>query len=180
MLVKRSKIVVVPLGDVDFMLVNRLATNIGPIFGRSVDILKGMKVPEEAYNVIRNQHYASIILAKLERVKANPRELIMGIAEEDIYLPDESHILGHSDPILGTAVVSLFNIRQEFYGLPEDDSKVYDRLFKQSVHQMAHLLSMTSCRNPKCVNFYSQDMFDIDSKGEKFCDVCKRQLLEKK
>jgi archaemetzincin len=178
MLVKRSKIVVVPLGEVDFMLVNRLATNIGPIFGRSVDILKGMKVPEEAYNVIRNQYYASIVLAKLERVKANPRELVLGIAEEDIYLPDEAYVLGHSDPLMGTAVVSLFKIRQEFYGLPEDDSKVYGRLYKQSVHQVAHLFNMTSCRNPKCVNYYSQDMFDIDTKGEKFCDLCKRQLLE--
>ncbi len=56
----KSKIVVVPLGEVDFMLVNRLATNIGPIYGRSVDILKGMKMPDEAYNVVRNQSYASI------------------------------------------------------------------------------------------------------------------------
>ena len=74
MLQKKAKIVVVPLGEVDFMMVNRLATSIGPVFGRSVDILKGMKVPEEAFNVIRNQHYGSIILAKLERVKANPKE----------------------------------------------------------------------------------------------------------
>ena len=39
----KAKIVVVPLGEVDFMLVNKLATNIGPVFSRSVDILKGMK-----------------------------------------------------------------------------------------------------------------------------------------
>jgi len=162
------------------MMVNRLATSIGPVFGRSVDILKGMKIPEEAFNVIRNQHYASIILAKLERVKANPRELIVGVCEEDLYLPDEAYILGYSDTILGTSVVSLFRIRQEFYGLPEDDMKIYTRLFKQSVHQVAHLSGLTSCRNPKCVNYYSQDMFDIDNKGEKFCDICKRQLAQTK
>lgn len=180
MLQKKSKIVVVPLGEVDFMLVNRLATSIGPIFGRSVDILKGMKIPEEAYNVIRNQHYGSIILAKLERIKANPKELVIGICEEDLYLPDEAFVLGTSDLVLGTAVVSLFRIRQEFYGLPEDDTKIYSRLYKQAVHQVAHLTGMTSCRNPRCVNYYSQDMFDIDAKGEKFCDICKRQLVEKR
>jgi len=179
MLLKKAKIVVVPLGEVDFMLVNRLATTIGPVFGRSVDILKGMKIPEEAYNVIRNQHYASIILAKLERVKANPRELILGVSEEDIYMPDEPYILGHADVVLGTGVISLFRIRQEFYGLPEDEQKVYGRLFKQSVHLMSHLFELSGCRNPKCINFYSQDMFDIDNKGEKLCDICKRQLLEK-
>ncbi|HDL03404.1 MAG: hypothetical protein DRP46_12355 [Candidatus Zixiibacteriota bacterium] len=176
MLQRKAKIVVVPLGEVDFMMVNRLATSIGPVFSRSVDILKGMKIPDEAFNVIRNQHYASIVLAKLERVKANPRELVVSVCEEDLYLPDEAYILGHADAILGTAVVSLFRIRQEFYGLPEDDMKIYTRMFKQSIHQMAHLIGMTSCRNPKCVNYYSQDMFDIDTKGEDFCDICKRQL----
>jgi archaemetzincin len=176
----KAKIVVVPLGEVDFMLVNSLATNIGPVFNRSVDILKGMKIPEEAYNVIRNQYYASILLAKLERVKANPHEYILGVCEEDIYLPDEPYVLGHSDAVLGTAVVSLQIIRQEFYGLPEDEMRVYSRLFKQAVHQVAHLFNISSCRNPKCINYYSQEMFDIDDKGENFCDICKRQLTGKK
>ena len=176
----KAKIVVVPLGEVDFMMVNRLATNIGPVFGRSVDILKGMKMPDEAYNVVRGQYYATILLNKLERVKANQKEFVMGVCEEDIYLPDEAYIIGHSDIIGGTAIVSLFRIRQEFYGLPEDEMKVYTRLFKQSVHQLAHLFDMTSCRNPRCVNYYSQNMMDIDIKGEKFCDICKRQLTEKR
>jgi archaemetzincin len=180
MALKKAKIVVVPLGEVEFMLINRLATNIGPIFGRSVDILKGMKIPEESYNVVRNQYYASIIHSKLERVKANPREFILGICEEDIYLPDEAYVIGHADTVLGASVLSLFRIRQEFYGLPENDMLVYSRLFKQSVHFLAHLFGLSSCKNSKCVNYYSQDMFDIDNKGEKFCDICRRQIVRKK
>jgi len=176
MMLKKAKIVVVPLGEVEFMLVNRLATNIGPVFGRSVDILKGMKIPEESYNVIRNQYYASIIHSKLERVKANSRELIVGVCEEDIYLPDEAYIIGHDDSVLGASVVSLFRIRQEFYGLPENDNKIYTRLFKQAIHHIAQLFELPSCKNPKCVNYFSQQMFDIDNKGEKFCDICRRQL----
>ena len=180
MILKKDKIVVVPLGEVEFMLVNRLATNIGPIFGRAVDIIKGMKVPEESYNVVRNQFYASIINAKLERVKANSREFILGVCEDDIYLPDEAFVLGYSDAVLGAAVISLYRIRQEFYGLPEDEMKIYSRLLKQSVHHSAHLFGLPSCRNPKCVNYYSQDMFHIDEKNENFCDICRRQLKGKK
>ncbi len=172
----KSKIVVVPLGEVDFMMVNRLAAEVGPVFNRSVDILKGMKLPVEAHNVVRNQYYAQVILSKLERAKANNREKILGICEEDLYLPDDSYILGHADTLSGTAVVSLFHIRQEFYGLPEDESKIYPRLFKEAVHQLAHLFHLSECRNPKCVNYYSQVMLDIDNKGEKFCDICLRQL----
>ena len=136
----KSKIVVVPLGEVDFMLVNRLAADIGPVFNRSIDILKGMKMPQEAHNIIRNQHYAAVIISKLERLKANSREKVIGICEEDLYLPDEVNVLGYSDAVACTAVVSLFHIRQEFYGLPEDDKKIYPRLYKESVHQLGHLL----------------------------------------
>ena len=176
MVLSKLKIVVVPLGEVDFMMVNRLAADIGPVFNRSIDILKGMKMPTEAHNIIRNQYYATVILSKLERTKANNREKVIGVCEEDLYLPEEHFILGYSNPLAGTAVVSLFQLRQEFYGLPEDDKKIYPRLYKEGVHQIAHLFDLSECRNPKCVNYYSQLMLDIDSKKEKFCDICRRKL----
>jgi archaemetzincin len=164
------------MGEVDYMLVNRLATAIGPVFNRSVDILKGMKLPTEAFNVVRNQHYARVVLAKLERAKANSREKVIAVCEEDLYVPDETFVMGWGDGLSGTAIVSLYHIRQEFYGLPEDERKVYPRLYKEAVHHLSHLFDLTECRNPKCVNYYSQEMLDIDSKSERFCDVCRRQL----
>ncbi len=164
------------MGEVDFMLVNRLASAVGPVFNRSVDILKGMKMPSEAYNVVRNQFYAQVILAKIERTKANSREKVIAVCEEDLYLPDDPFVMGWVDRLSGTAVVSLYRIRQEFYGLPEDEGKVYPRLFKEAVHRLAHLFDLTECRNPKCVNYFSQIMLDIDNKSDKFCDICRRQL----
>jgi archaemetzincin len=172
----KSKIVVVPLGEVDFILVNRLAVELGPVFNRSVDIIKGMKLPQEALNMTRNQYYAQVVLSKLERAKANSREKVIAVCEEDLYLPDDNYVLGHTDILAGAAVVSLYRIRQEFYGLPEDENKVYPRLFKETIHRIAHLFQLSECRNPKCVNYYSQVMLDIDSKSENFCDVCRRRL----
>ena len=138
-----------------------------------------MKVPDEAYNVIRSQHYASIILQKLERIKANSKEQIVAVCEEDIYLPDEAYVLSHYDTVSGTAVVSLNKVRQEFYGLPEDETKVYDRLFKLAVQQVALLSEVAGCRNPVCVNHYSMNMMDIDHRGSRLCDICRRQLGSK-
>lgn len=158
------------------MLVNRLASALGPVFNRSVDILKGMKLPPEAYNVIRNQYYAQVILSKLERAKANNREKVIAVCEEDLYVPGEAYVMGWGDGLSGTAVVSFHHIRQEFYGLPEDERKVYPRLFKEAVHHLGHLFELSECRNPRCVNYFSQVMLDIDNKSEKFCDICRRSL----
>ena len=41
----KSKIVVAPMGEIEFPMITRLAAEIGPVFNRSVDILKGMKMP---------------------------------------------------------------------------------------------------------------------------------------
>lgn len=172
----KSKIVVVPLGEVDFGLVNRLANQIGPVFNRSVDIIKGMKMPKEAHNIIRNQFYATVIIAKLERIKSNSREKVIAVCEESIYLPDENYVIGYADAVSGTGVVSLLQLRTEFYGLPENDSWIYPRLFKETVHRLGHSFGLAECRNPKCVNYYSQMMLDIDHKNDKFCDICKRNL----
>ena len=173
----KSKIVVIPMGEVDFSMVNRLATSLGPAFNRSVDILKGMKMPGEAYNIIRNQYYAQVVMQSVERTKANSREKVIAICEEDLYVPDENYVIGAADTVAGTAVVSLYHLRMEFYGLPEDDSKVYPRLYKEAVHRLGHLFGLSECRNPRCVNYYSQLMLDIDHKAEKMCDICVRTLV---
>ncbi len=172
----KPKLVLVPLGEVDFQMVNRAATDLGKDHNLSVDIVKGMKTPPEALNIIRNQHYALVILAKLERIKSHDREKVIAVCEEDLYLPDENYVMGYADNLSGTAVVSLYHIRQEFYGLPENDMMIYPRLRKECAHRLAHLWGLPECRNPRCVNYFSQLMLDIDNKGDRFCDICRRQL----
>ena len=176
MVLLRAKIVVVPLGESDLAVINRLAGSIGGVFNRGVDILKGMRMPSEAFNESRNQYFANIILSKLERVKANSRELVIGICEEELYLPKTHFVLGSADALSGAAVVSLFHFRQEFYGLPEDENKVYPRLYKEVIHQTAYLYSIRGCLNPSCVHYESDDMMDIDNKSARLCDICVRQL----
>jgi len=172
----RAKIVIVPLGEADLITINRLAGSLGAVFNRGVDILKGMRIPGEAFNETRNQYYARIILSKLERVKANSRELVVGVCEEDLYLPNKHFVLGYADDLSGTAVISMFHFRQEFYGLPEDDTKVYPRLYKETIHQMANLYSIPPCANPSCVHYKSREMMDIDDKSTRLCDICQHSL----
>jgi predicted Zn-dependent protease len=70
----------------------------------------------------------------------------------------------------------MFHFRQEFYGLPEDEQKVYPRLFKEVIHQLASLYSIPPCANPSCVHYESRDMMDIDNKSPRLCDICLRFL----
>ena len=46
----RGKIIVIPLGDLDFYQINKLAANLSVAFSAGVDILQGMDLPDEAEN----------------------------------------------------------------------------------------------------------------------------------
>jgi archaemetzincin len=174
----RAKIVIVPLGDVDYFQINKLSTTLSARFGHSVDILQGIKVPNEAYDLIKGQYFATMILQKLELLKANEKEKILGVIEDDIYNTRHHVLVSDVDAIGGTALVSMFQLKQQFYGLPDDEKMIYQRLVKEATRMVGALFSIPFCRNPKCVMFYSEDMFDIDQKSEKFCDICKRAYMK--
>lgn len=170
----RSKIVVVPLGEVDFFQINKLTSGLSSLFSLPSDILQGMKIPKEAHNIARNQYFSTVILQKLELLKASQREVILGLLEDDLYSASTPYIVGDSDRLGSCAVVSYFRIRQEFYGLPEDERLVFKRIFKESSRHLGRILGLTLCRNPRCIMYFSDNMFDIDQKGEKLCDICQR------
>jgi archaemetzincin len=133
-----------------------------------------MKVPKEAHNLIRNQYFSTVVLQKLELLKASQREIILGVLEEDLYNASSAYITADGDRLANCAVVSYYRIRQEFYGLPEDERLVYGRMLKESARQIGRVLGLNLCRNPRCVMYFSNDMFDIDQKSEKLCDICQR------
>ena len=170
----RSKLVVVPLGEVDFFQINRLTSSLSALFSVPSDMLQGMKLPKEAHNLIRNQYFSTVILQKLELLKTSQREIIVGVLEDDLYNAGSAYIIADSDRLGNCAVISYYRIRQEFYGLPEDERLVFRRMFKESARHVGRVLGLNLCRNPRCVMYFSNDMFDIDQKGEKLCDNCQR------
>jgi archaemetzincin len=175
---QRAKIVIVPLGDVDYFQINKLSTTLSGRFGYSVDILQGIKIPNEAYDLIKGQYFSTMILQKLELLKATDKERILGVIEDDIYNARHHVLVSDVDAVGGTGLVSLFHLKLQFYGLPDDEKLIYQRLVKEATRVVGALFSIPYCRNPKCVMYNSDEMFDIDQKSEKFCDICRRTYMK--
>ena len=175
----KGKIVIVPLGENDFLELNRLAAHLAQVFACAVDILSGARVPDEAYSPARGQYFAMILLQKLELLRSADREKILALVDEDLFTPDRAWVIGASDRIAGTSVISTHRLRQEYFGFEDEEEVVYHRTCKEAVHQLGHLFGMRSCRNPRCAMFTTERMQDIDIKREKFCDNCLRQIGRK-
>lgn len=174
--VLRNKIVVVPMGDIDYSLVNKLASQLVSYFNVGVDILQGAKIPPEAFNQQRGQHYSTVILNKLELMKSGPGEKILGLVDEDLYVPSKNYVIGESDPVGKSAVVSLFRLRRENYEMLDEAKVLYSRVLKEAVHHLGHSWGFEDCRNPKCVMYFTDDVAQVDMKTNRFCDNCLRRV----
>ena len=172
----RNKIVVVPLGEIDYVFINRLASQLVSHFKMGVDILQGAKLPQEAYNEQRGQYYSTVILNKLEILKSSPGEKMLGLVDEDLYIPTQNFVLGEADPVGDAAVISLFRLKRENYEVPDEEKVLFSRAFKEAIHQLGHLWGFVDCRNPKCVMYLPGDVSDVDRKGIRFCDNCLRKV----
>jgi predicted Zn-dependent protease len=165
---QRAKIVIVPLEDVDYFQINKLSTALAGKFGHTVDLLQGVKLPHESYNLIKGQHFSTVILQKLELLRSGDKEKVLGIMEEDIYNA-RHHVLIHDlDKVGGTGVLSMFHLKQQFYGLPDDEKLIYQRLVKEATRIIGSLFRIPLCR----------ELFEIDNKGDKMCDICRRRYLK--
>ncbi len=179
MMKSRSKIIIVPIGDLDFFQINKLAGRLSEAFTSPVDIIQGAEPPEEAYSPARLQYFSSVMLGKMERLKANDKEKILAIVDEDLYIPTKPFVYAEADPYAGCALLSLYRLKQEFYGLPEDDKVVIERVKKEATALIGYLHLARYCRNPRCVMYHCNDMSDCDAKTDKFCDNCTRLLSGK-
>ncbi len=174
--VQRNKIVVVPMGEIDYSLVNKLSSQLVSYFNVGVDILQGVKIPQEALNPQRGQYYSTVILTKLELMKSAPGEKMFGLVDDDLYTPSQNFVIGDADPIGKTAVISSFRLKRENYEMLDEQTVLFSRILKEAVHQLGHLWGFEDCRNPKCVMYVTDSIAEVDRKGTKFCDSCLRRV----
>lgn len=171
----RKKVVLVPLGEMDYGLVNRLATRLVSIIDSPVDILQGIRIPRESFNPKRGQYYSTVILNKLDLLRSSPREKILGIMDDDLYVPSLSFVLSEANPQAKVAIISTNRLRQQSLDIFDDEKLYFSRTIKELVHNLGHLLNLKHCLNPKCVMHFSDTLLEVDGKSEKFCDNCKRK-----
>ena len=174
----KAKIILMPLGEVDFVLLNKLSAKLISYFGVNVDIVQGTKLPEEAFNPTRGQYYSTVILNKLELLKKSSRELMLGITEEDIYIPTLNYLFGEADPIGRVGIVSFFRLKQENYSFLDTEELFFSRVLKEAVHELGHVIGLIHCNNPRCAMYFCNSLAEVDKKTSRFCDNCMRRLYK--
>jgi archaemetzincin len=167
-------IVLVPVGEVDPVALDRLKEDLPEILRKEIWIGKGLLEPRYAFNSKRGQFLSTAILkVLLEQNDLLRYGKILGIVDHDLYVPELNFVFGEASP--GAAVISLTRLRETYYRRPENPSLFRRRMLTEAVHELGHTYGFDHCRDASCVMFFSNRLTDTDRKGPGFCPECKKR-----
>ena len=173
-----QKIILRPLAQIDSQILEILKQSLSQTFNCPVEIETQISSLDYAYDQKRGQYLAPKLLSTLRRFKKEPGDRCLGIVDVDLYAPGLNFVFGEADIGSGVAVISLYRLRQERYGLPQDEKVFRDRAIKEAVHELGHTYHLSHCQDVKCVMHFSNILADTDIKGTSFCSKCQQKLEE--
>ncbi len=166
-----KKLIIIPLGNVEREIAAHAGKELKNTYSSEIDeieILGKIKLPENAFNPARNQYIASEILDFLR--KKFPEQRVFGIASEDIYAYNMNFVFGLADIRRKAAMISIARLKHA-------DKKIFlERVAKEAIHELGHVLGLMHCSNRSCVMSFSNSIYEVDIKGKELCDGCRKKL----
>ncbi len=173
---KERQILIVPVGPVDTGTLAALGPALRVVFQFPVKTGTTLSVPVEAYDYMRRQYHSTFLLNTLIPLRSPDVYRVLGVIDEDLFVPKLNFVFGEADMESGVAVISLARLRPEIYGHPPDNRLFFERAVKEAVHELGHTFGMGHCPDVRCIMFFSNSLEDTDRKGPSFCPACKGKL----
>jgi len=164
------------IGDVDLRHLHRLTAHLEERFFYRFEITANLSAPTSAFNAVKKQYFAPAIFNRIKTAFSPDFKYAIGVTHVDLYGISLNYIFGDANCDEKIALVSTHRLRPEFYGHTPESFLFFDRLLKESMHQMAHAIGSKHCYNQSCVMHYSHNIYDIDKKTSLFCSDCEKKL----
>jgi archaemetzincin len=159
---RKCVIALVPVGDAPPKEAAALAPTLAESFGCQIEIAPAVPMPSSAWNATRRQYLSTDILDALAGRKRPEWERLLGIADEDLYVPELNFVFGEGDARRGVAVFSLARLHGE-------EALFRKRAATEAVHELGHTYGLSHCDDPHCVMWFSNTLAETDRKGTRFC-----------
>jgi archaemetzincin len=169
------EISIVPINAIDPGILTRLALCLEERFLARALVRTPLSIPRSALNSTRGQLFVGSLVNRLTAAYDAREALVLGVTDFDLYKTSHQFVFGSASETQRCAVVSVHRLRSEFYGDPTDENALFQRLVKESVHEIGHALGLRHCYNARCAMYYSNSIFDTDNKFSHFCESCERR-----
>ncbi len=170
------KIVILPVGEADQKTLDSIASALRDTLRSETVVIEAVPIPEKTYNRRRQQYHATRILKKLEVLKPGGCDLLLGVIDQDLYVPELNFVFGEADVMARIAIIGLPRLRQEYYGFDPDRGLFLLRAAKEATHELGHTCGLGHCPDRNCIMHFSNSLRDTDVKGPAFCASCRNKL----
>ncbi len=174
-----SALYLVPVGNVPEKVWEWIESAAGEWFPLPIRRGAPLGIPEAAYDLKRKQYQSVEIMRMLAQQAPADAKRVLAVTEVDLAIPMLSFLFGQAQLDGRIAVVSLCRLRQEFYGLPADETVLRERTVKEVLHEMGHTFGLVHCSDSNCVMSLATHIGLVDSKSEQYCSPCGVQLSER-
>lgn len=163
-------IYIATFGDVEDRILLADAVNVKDIFEIEARISSIKADLRFAYNPERNQYHAGTILNYLSRVSFPDMIRLIAVISFDLYEENLNFVFGEAQYGGKYAVVSTYRLKHS------DERIFFERVFKETNHELGHTFGLKHCDDPYCVMSFSNSIYDVDRKSRDFCPKCRRKL----
>ncbi len=172
-----ANITLISFGFFDKDFLEKTAEAVKLEFRCQVNLREGHIDLSEFYEPTRRQYNGNMLLKQVDSLSFPDSIKSLGLFNVDLFIPILTFIFGQA--FLGgrTAIVSVYRLSNERYGMTVDKDFLLDRFRKEVVHEVGHMFGLTHCHQPMCVMRSSTYVEDIDQKEQHFCTAC-RGILE--
>lgn len=164
------------VGHVTPAMVDAVGTALEGEFHAFIQKHKSTLVPAIAYESTRGQYDSSVLLEALHRETQKENGKVLGITDLDLFAPVFTFVFGEAQLNGRVALASFYRLRNSFYGLPDDDELLAERLKKEAVHEIGHTFGLVHCARPSCVMHASSGVEEVDLKGLLLCTACRSAI----
>lgn len=156
--------------------IEQLQNSIHRTFGFPARVLVPNICLERTFDPRRLQYNSSQIL--LQIIKNPPADAlkVLGVVDVDLFIPILTFVFGEAQLGGIGSVVTMHRLNAKYYGLPEDNTLLVERLVKEAVHELGHNFGLVHCSNQECVMKSSTYVEDIDQKSVEMCATCREQI----
>lgn len=176
---QKKPVGVVPLGEVPEIALKVIAAHISGYFNLSVQILPPLEYPEYALDERRFQYNAGIILKAFESMSFKDYDKVIGVLNQDLFVPIFTHVFGEAIQGGKFALVSLFRLGNNPDGSPAPSSLIFERAAKVALHELGHLFNLLHCQEKRCLMNFSGGTQDLDEAPIYLCRYCSTFLKDR-
>lgn len=102
--------------------------------------------------------------------KRHKSDYALGVTRSDLYSRNLNFVFGLASYYEKSCVISVARL------MTSNTALYKERVTKEAMHEMGHLLGLGHCHNPKCVMYFSNCLADTDYKSKELCQGCKEFL----